>query len=134
MCLFILSVVVMEGCDTALTIGNRTIGVVSGQFLFTEGYLFSHYNYPFEKVWRACEEVIIEMKSTGVEKHLRISKGTINAVAFEEKIQIVVEYVSKEYTSVAIRIGLSGNNMASQFIHEKIAQRLLKSNVEATQK
>lgn len=123
----------LSGCDAALTVGNRTIGVTSGQFLFTDGYLSSHYNYPLNRVWEACEQVITEMKATNVEKNLKISRGTINAVAHDEKIQILVEYVSKEQTSVSIRVGVSGNNMASQLIHEKIANKLLHSEVRTTQ-
>jgi hypothetical protein len=128
LCAFLIS-----GCDTALTVGGRTIGVRSGHFLFTDGYLATNYNYSLKEVWKACEQVMTEMKATGIEKNLKIAKGTINAFAHDEKIQILVEYVSKEQTSVSIRVGLSGNNMASQLIHEKIANSLLRSEVKATQ-
>jgi S-adenosylmethionine synthetase len=77
-------------------------------------------------VWKACEQTLADMKASSVEKERKISSGTLTAIAHDEKVQIVVEYVSKVQTSVSVRIGLSGNNMASQLIHEKIANNLLK--------
>jgi len=125
--LFIFCTIMTAGCDAALTVGNRTIGVSSGNFIFTDGALTTNYNYPFEEVWRACEQALADIKATAVDKDLKIASGSINAVAQEEKIQIHVEYVSKNQTSVSIRVGLSGNTMASQLIHEKIANNILKS-------
>jgi hypothetical protein len=66
------------------------------------------------------------MKATAVEKNLKIATGSMSAVAQEEKLQLMVEYLSKSQTSVSIRVGMSGNNMASQRIHEKIANNILK--------
>ena len=103
------------------------MGVSSGNFIFTDGYLTANYNFPLHKVWKACEKTMVDMKATGVEKQMKISLGTITAVVQDEKIQINVEYASQELTSVSIRVGMAGNNLASQLIHEKIAANLLKT-------
>jgi hypothetical protein len=64
---------------------------------------------------------------SGLDKKRKISTGAMTAVAHDEKVQINVEYISQEKTLVSTRIGMAGNNMASQLIHEKIAGNLLKS-------
>jgi len=127
-CLFLLCPIAILGCDASLTVANRTIGVSSGNFIYTDGSLTTNYNYPFDYVWKACEETLKEMKATSVVKNLKIAKGTIDGVAQEEKIHVVVEYLSKDQTSVSVRVGMSGNNLASQLIHEKIANYLSKVN------
>jgi hypothetical protein len=127
--LFLIFIVLIAGCDTALTVGSRTIGVSSGSFIYTDGYLDTYYNYPLDKVWKACEQTLADMKASAVERERKISSGTITAIAYDEKVQIVVDYVSKTQTSVSIRVGLSGNNIASQLIHEKIANKLLKAAI-----
>jgi len=112
------------GCDTALTIGNRTVGVTSGDFLYTDGFLHSRYAASFDRVWKACEQMMIDMKATQVKPVLKIAKGTIQAVIQDEKVAIEVEYVARNETTVAIRTGVSGNNLASRMLHERIAQQL----------
>jgi hypothetical protein len=114
------------GCDTALTIGNRTVGVTSGDFLYTDGFLHSRYAASFDRVWKACERMMIDMKAAQVKPVLKIAKGTIQAVIQEEKVSIEVEYVARNETTVAIRTGVSGNNLASRMLHERIAQQLAK--------
>jgi hypothetical protein len=88
--------------------------------------LTTNYNYPFDEVWKACAQTLTDIKATSVEKNLKIASGSMSAVAQEEKLRILVEYISKSQTSVSIRVGMSGNNMASQLIHEKIANNILK--------
>ena len=124
--LFIFCTVLACGCDASFTVANRTIGVNSGNFIFTDGSLTTNYNYPFDEVWKACEQTLVDMKVTAVEKNLKIATGSMNGVAQDEKLQIHVEYVSKNQTSVSVRVGMSGNNMASHLIHEKIANNILK--------
>lgn len=66
------------------------------------------------------------MKASAIERKQKISTATISAIAYDEKINIVVEYLSKDQTTVSVRVGLSGNNIASQLIHDKIAENLVK--------
>jgi hypothetical protein len=123
-----IGVLPIAGCDAMLTVGGRTVGVSSGNFIFTDGYLTTNYKFPLDKVWKACEKTLMDMKASGLEKKMKISEGTMNAVVQDEKVQINIEYASLEYTLVSVRIGMSGNNMAAQLIHEKIAGNLLKTS------
>jgi len=127
--LFLLFIILIAGCDTALIVGSKTIGVSSGNFVYTDGYLDTSYNFPLDKVWKACEQTLADMKASAVERERKISSGTLTAIAHDEKVQIVVEYVSRIQTSVSIRVGVSGNNIASQLIHDKIANKLLKAAI-----
>ena len=127
--LSLIGILLIAGCDTALTVGSRTIGVSSGNFIYTDGYLMASYNYPIDKVWKACEQTLADMKAAVIEKNLKIASGTMNAIAYDEKIQILVEYESKNLTLVSVRVGLSGNNIASQLILDKISNSLQKSAI-----
>lgn len=116
----------MAGCDAALTVGGRTVGVTSGKFLFTDGYLYARYDAPFERVWSACAQALTELKAVGVKPVRRIAKGTLHAVVQDEKVDISVEYIARNETQVAIRAGVTGNNLASRLLHERIARSLAK--------
>ena len=54
--LSLIGILLIAGCDTALTVGSQTIGVSSGNFIYTDGYLMAGYSYPIDKVWKACEQ------------------------------------------------------------------------------
>ena len=118
--------ILMVGCDTALTIGNRTVGVTSGDFLYTDGFLHSRYAASFDRVWEACEQMLSDMKATQVKPVRKIAQGQIQAVIQDGNVSIEVEYVARNATTVAIRTRVSGNNLASRMLHERIAQQLAK--------
>jgi len=105
---------------------GKVMRVSSGQFVYQDGNLISNYKTDIELVWAACEKVVTEMKGKDIQKERKISTGTIKATIQDEKVIISVEYVAKDYTSVAIFVGVAGNNMASRLIHEKIAGKLVR--------
>ena len=118
------ALLLIAGCDTALTVGAKTIGIRSGEFIYTDGYLRATYTFPFDKVWPACEKTLAGMKATDVERIRKISQGTFTAMIHDEKVRISVDYVEKEITAVSIMVGTSGNNLASQLIHDRLATTL----------
>lgn len=118
------ALLLIAGCDTALTVGAKTIGIRSGEFIYTDGYLRATYNFPFDKVWPACEKTLTGMKATDVERIRKIAQGTFTAMTHDEKVRISVDYVEKEITAVSIMVGTSGNNLASQLIHDRLATAL----------
>ncbi|MEK6535512.1 MAG: DUF3568 family protein, partial [Thermodesulfobacteriota bacterium] len=118
------ALLLIAGCDTALTVGAKTIGIRSGEFIYTEGYLRATYNFPFDKVWPACEKTLTGMKATDVERIRKIAQGAFTAMIHDEKVRISVDYVEKEITAVSIMVGTSGNNLASQLIHDRLATML----------
>jgi flagellar basal body rod protein FlgG len=91
-------VLLISGCDAVLTVGGRTMGVRSGNFIYTDGYLTSSYNFPIDKVWKACEKTLTDMKASSLDKKMKISTGAMTAVIQDDKIQINVEYASQTLT------------------------------------
>ena len=118
------ALLLIAGCDTSLTVGAKTIGIQSGEFIYTEGYLRATYTFPFDKVWPACEKTLTGMKATDVERIRKIAQGTFTAMILDEKVRISVDYVEKGITAVSIMVGTSGNNLASQLIHDRLATML----------
>ena len=118
------ALLLIAGCDTSLTVGAKTIGIQSGDFIYTEGYLRATYNFPFDKVWPACEKTLTGMKATDVERVRKIAQGTFTAMIQDEKVRISVDYVEQGITAVSIMVGTSGNNLASQLIHDRLATTL----------
>ena len=122
--LLIPALLLIAGCDTSLTVGAKTIGIRSGEFIYMDGYLRANYLFPFDKAWIACEKALVGMKATDVERIRKIAQGSFTATIQDEKVRISVDYVEKEITAVAIMVGASGNNLASQLLHDRIAATL----------
>jgi hypothetical protein len=116
----------IAACDTALSVGSRTIGIRSGEFVYTDGYLRTTYAFPLEKVWASCEKTLTDLKATDVERNKSIATGDFTAFVLDDKVRISVEYVERSITAVSVMVGPSGNNMASQLIHERIENVLKK--------
>ena len=124
---FLVSVLLsITACDTAFTVGSKTIGIRSGGFIYSDGHLRATYTFPFEQVWSACEKAIADMKATDVERIKKISEGNLTAMIQDEKVRIQVTYVDKENTMVAVMAGTTGNTLASQLIHDRIITILRK--------
>lgn len=116
---------VAAGCNTSLQMGDRVVGMQSGQFFYTKGTLTTEYSgTTYDKVWVACEKALEDLKATNVVTQKKIASGTLTADLEEEEVRISVEYLSKDITSVSIRVGTAGSNLASQFVHEKIKEHL----------
>lgn len=122
--LLIMIIGVLSACDAAINMNGKVLGVSSGKFIFQDGNLTSNYKADMDPVWTACEKTVAELNGKNVEKERKISKGTIKTIIQDEKVIITVEYLTKGSTSVAIFVGVTGNNMASRLIHEKIAAKL----------
>ncbi len=126
--LIFITLLLMAGCDAAISLRGKVASISSGKFFYQDGSLTSDYNADIDSVWTACEKTASELKATDLQKERKISTGIIKAVIQEEKVIIKVEYVEKNLTSVSVFVGTVGNNMASRLIHEKIIGNLTKNN------
>ena len=115
---------VLAGCNAAISMNGKVMGVSSGQFIYQDGNLISNYKANIDAVWTACDETVKELKGTDIKRERKISTGRITAFIQDEKVTISVEYIDKASTSVGVFVGVAGNNMASRLIHEKIAGKL----------
>jgi hypothetical protein len=116
----------LMGC--AVVVGERTIGVDSGKFIYTDGALYGNYYYPMDVVWKACQRTLFDLKATDTTYTKKIAQGTMEGTASDEKIRISVEYVSRNETQVAVRTGMAGSTLASKLIHDRIREDLLKES------
>lgn len=114
----------LTGC--AIVAGDTVMGYESGRFVYHDGSLQSNYKVPFEQAWEAANKAVKEMKASDVQTDRKIEKGTIDAVVDEEKVKITMEYVTRTETSVSVRVGTAGSNVAAKYIHEKIESNLRK--------
>lgn len=111
----------ITACDTSLSVGRKTIGIRSGGFVYTDGYLRATYLFNIEKVWSACIKTLLDLNAEDGEQERKIATGKLTALIQGDKVRISVDYVEKEITAVSVMAGPSGNALASQFIHERIA-------------
>ncbi len=113
----------LSGCAAAL-VGGAAIGAGSGTYFFINGELKTDYYRSFDDVWKASEKTVAEMRGVDVIPAKEIGNGKITATINGEKVDISVSYKAKDVTSVAVRVGLVGNKLSSQLIHDKIGDNL----------
>ena len=120
----LLALTVLTGC--AIVAGDTVMGYESGRFVYHDGSLQSNYKYPMDQVWEASRKALAELKASDIQFDRKIEKGTIEAVLDEEKVKITVEYLTRTDTSVSVRVGTAGSNVAARYIHDKIDSTLKK--------
>jgi hypothetical protein len=122
--LIFITLLLVTGCNAAINMNGKIVGVNSGRFLYQNGNLISNYQANIDLVWKACEKSVTELKAVDIQKERKISTGMIKAIIQDEKVTIKVEYLERNLTSVSIFVGMVGNNMASRLIHDKIIGNL----------
>jgi len=120
-CLFVLFL--FSGC-AALVVGGAAVGAGTGTYFYINGELKTDYIASFDKVWNACEKTVADMRGTEVQPVKEIAKGTITATINDEKVKFEITYRAKNQTTVGIRVGLVGNKLSSQLLHDRIADNL----------
>lgn len=121
--ILLLAASLFSGC-VPLVVGGAAVGASTGTYFFINGELKTDYNAPFDKVWNACEKTIADMRGIEVVPVKEIAQGKITTIINDEKAQFDIKYKSKNLTTVGIRVGLMGNKLSSQLLHDKIAEHL----------
>jgi len=130
MILLLGGLLILVGCNTSVQMGDRIIGIQSGEFFYTNGILKTEYSgATFEQVWRAAEKTLEDLRARGIVKEKKIATASIRAVVQDENIRIDIKYLAHDITTVGIRVGTAGNTLASQFIHDKIKANLMNMNM-----
>ena len=124
--LLLVAVGLLFGCNAAMVMNGKVMGISSGKFIYQDGYLTTQYKADIQPVWQACEKAVDDLKGRDVQKERKISKGSIKTIISDEKVTIVVEYIDKDLTSVSVITGVVGNNMASRMIQDRIASNIVK--------
>jgi len=121
----ILAAFVISGCT--VDVGNKTVGVRSGQFIYVDGSLRTEYRFPFDDVWAASEKVLADLNAVNIGKTRNIANGKFTGMIGDEKVTILIDYLTKDQTltSVSVMVGPVGDSKASRLIHDKITAILL---------
>jgi hypothetical protein len=123
---FLFALFLFSGC-AALVVGGAAVGAGTGTYFYVNGQLKTDYSASFDKVWNACGKTIADMRGVEVVPSKEIAQGKIAAVIDDEKVNFDVAYKAKNLTTVSIRVGLIGNKLSSQLLHDKIAENLAKN-------
>jgi hypothetical protein len=123
--LAVMGLYLLSGC-AAVVVGGAAVGAGSGTYFYINGEMKTDYYFSFDAVWSACEKTVADMRGLDVQRDKMLAKGKIDAVIDDEKVQISVTYKAKNVTTVSIRIGIFGNKLSSQLMHDKILENLTK--------
>ncbi len=115
----------IAGC-APLLVGGAAVGAGSGTYFYINGEMKTDYYHSFDSTWNACQKTVADMRGLDVLPIKEIGKGKITAFIDEEKVQISVDYKAKNVTTVSIRVGLIGNKLSSQLIHDRISDNLIR--------
>jgi len=124
--LLLMGTFLISGCITTALVGGAAVGAGSGTYFFINGEMKTDYYHSFDSAWNACQKTVADMRGLDVLPEKEIGKGKISAVIDDEKVQIYVTYKAKNVTTVSIRVGLIGNKLSSQLIHDKIGDNLVR--------
>jgi len=111
------------GC-VPLVVGGAALGGGTGTYYYVNGEMQADYPQSLDKVWAACEKTLADFRAVDVRPSKEIGKGTIKSVIRDKKVEIILTYRSKNLTNVAIRVGVFGDETASQLLHDSIAENL----------
>ena len=116
----------LSGCNAAMVMNGKVMGISSGKFIYQDGYLTTQYKADIEPVWQACNKAVTDLKGSDIQKDRKIASGSIKTIISDEKVTILIEYIEKDLTSVSVLTGIVGNNMASRIIQDRIAENIIK--------
>ncbi|HTZ41088.1 MAG TPA: DUF3568 family protein [Syntrophales bacterium] len=120
----LISLTALTGC--AIVAGDTVMGYESGKFVYHDGGLQSNYKYPMDQVWDATLKAMKDLKASNIQTDRKIEKGTVEAVLYEEKVKIVMDYLTRSDTSISVRVGTAGSNVAAKYILDQIESNLKK--------
>ena len=123
--LLVVGFFLITGCGL-LVVGGAAVGAGSGTYYYVNGDLKTDYYYSFDIVWSACEQTVADMHGVNVSPNKEIGLGKISANIGNEDVKFIVSYKAKNVTTVSIRVGMMGNKLSSQLLHDKISDNLTK--------
>lgn len=97
-------------------------------YKYRNGVLTVIYEAPYIDTWHASVKAVEEMGLRTIKSAHDLTTGTIEAKRADNKSVIIkVKYKSAKETKVSIRVGIFGDEEASNVIKEKIRRILIRS-------
>jgi len=111
------------GCAAVVFLGGAAAGVAG--YKYYEGALEVVYESPFMETWDATLRALDRMDIEVTSKKHDLTAGKINAMGSDLKeVKLSFKYRSKDETVVSIRVGILGDERASDAIKEEIRKEL----------
>ena len=110
-------------CAPVIFLGGAAAGVAG--YKYYEGALEVVYESPFMETWDAALRALDRMDMEVTDKKHDLTAGKISAMRSDNReVKLSFKYRSKEETVVGIRVGLMGDERASDAIKEEIRKEL----------
>ena len=110
-------------CGAVLFLGGAAVGVAG--YKYYEGALEVIYEAPFMETWDASLRALDRMDTEVTNKKHDLTSGKISATRSDDKeINLSFKYRSTEETVVTIRVGILGDERASDAVKEEIRKEL----------
>ena len=110
--------------DVPAQVGVGAVAGIGG-YKYYEGELAVVYQAPYEKTWDASIRALEEMGYSIEEKTEKLGSGKIRTAEDHNKVvKMSLNYMSRDETEVKIRVGLLGDENASNVIKDKIGNIL----------
>ena len=111
------------GCTAMAFLGGAAVGVAG--YKYYEGSLEVVYESPFMETWDATLRALDRMDMEVTNKNHDLTAGKISAMRSDDKeVKLSFKYRSREETVVSIRVGILGDERASDAIKEEIRKEL----------
>ena len=121
--LSVLLCLMSASCAPILILGGAAAGVAG--YKYYEGALEVVYESPFMETWDAALGVLDRMDIEVTNKKHDLTAGKISAMRPDEKdVSLSFKYRSTEETEVSIRVGIFGDEHASDALKEEIRKKL----------
>lgn len=116
----------IAGCAPMIFLGGAAAGI-SGYKYYKE-VLTVVYEAPFDNTWDASIKALEDMGFTIENQTKELGSGKISTKEDEKnkKVNLTLQYKSPQETEVKIRVGLLGDETASNVIKDRIASSLYK--------
>ena len=110
-------------CAPVIFLGGAAAGVAG--YKYYEGALEVVYESPFMETWDAALRALDRMDMEVTNKKHDLTTGKISAMRLDNKeVKLSFKYRSKEETVVSVRVGILGDESASNAIKEEIRKEL----------
>ena len=119
----VLLCLISASCAAVVFLGGAAAGIAG--YKYYEGALEVIYESPFMETWDATLRVLDRMDIKVINMKHDLTSGKISATRSDDKeVNLSFKYRSKEETVVTIRVGILGDERASDAIKEEIRKEL----------
>lgn len=112
-----------SGCALLLVGAGAAAG--AGTVAYLQGELKTNQDAPLDKVLKAADATLKEMKLTVLERTEGVERAKLTArVEGDKRVEITLTRLTPKATAISIRVGVFGDEALSRQILEKILKRL----------